>query len=132
MNSCYGWGNKAVAILDANRFSEDGSTYISDVPRTYITNNASLAWNDLFSQRKIQNAAYWKIANVELGYNFPNEWFGKYVSDVRLYVSAQNLHTFTGYHGYNVDYAGGTFTPGYNFCSYPTARTFMCGVHFTF
>jgi len=31
-----------------------------------------------------------------------------------------------------VDYAGGTFTPGYNFCSYPTARTFMCGVHFTF
>ena len=132
LNSCYGWGNKDVAILDANRFSEDGSTYISDVPRTYITNNASLAWNDLFSQRKIQNAAYWKIANVELGYNFPNEWFGKYVSDVRLYVSAQNLHTFTGYHGYNVDYAGGTFTPGYNFCSYPTARTFMCGVHFTF
>lgn len=132
LNSCYGWGNKAVAVLDANRFSEDGSTYISDVPRTYIINNASLAWNDLFSQRKIQNAAYWKIANVELGYNFPNEWFGKYVSDVRLYVSAQNLHTFTGYHGYNVDYAGGTFTPGYNFCSYPTARTFMCGVHFTF
>lgn len=132
LNSCYGWGNKDVAILDANRFSEDGSTYISDVPRTYITNNASLAWNDLFSQRKIQNAAYWKIANVELGYNFPDKWFGKYVSDVRLYVSAQNLHTFTGYHGYNVDYAGGTFTPGYNFCSYPTARTFMCGVHFTF
>ena len=132
LNSCYGWGNKDVAILDANRFSEDGSTYISDVPRTYITNNASLAWNDLFSQRKIQNAAYWKIANVELGYNVPDKWFGKYVSDVRLYVSAQNLYTFTGYHGYNVDYAGGTFTPGYNFCSYPTARTFMCGVHFTF
>ena len=107
-------------------------TYLSNVPRTYVTNSASLAWNDLFSDRKIQNAAYWKIANIELGYNFPNEWFGKYISDVRLYVSAQNLHTFTGYKGYNVDYAGGTFTPGYNFCSYPTARTFMCGVHFTF
>ena len=132
LNSCYGWSNKEVTMLDANRFSEDGSTYLSDVPRTYITNSASLAWNDLFSSRKIQNAAYWKIANVELGYNFPNEWFKKYVSDVRFYVSAQNLHTFTGYHGYNVDYAGGTFTPGYNFCSYPTARTFMCGVHFTF
>lgn len=132
LNSCYGWSNKAVAMLDANRFSEDGTTYLSDVPRTYITNSASLAWNDLFSSRKIQNAAYWKIANVELGYNFPDKWFGKYVSNVRLYVSAQNLYTFTGYHGYNVDYAGGTFTPGYNFCSYPTARTFMCGVHFTF
>lgn len=132
LNSCYGYSNKDVAILDANRFSEDGTTYLSNVPRTYVTNNASLAWNDLFSSRKIQNAAYWKIANVELGYNFPNKWFGKYVSDVRFYVSAQNLYTFTGYHGYNVDYAGGTFTPGYNFCSFPTARTFMCGLHFTF
>ena len=132
LNSCYGYGNKDVAILDANRFSEDGTTYLSNVPRTYVVNNASLAWNDLFSSRKIQNAAYWKIANVELGYNFPNKWFGKYVSDVRFYVSAQNLYTFTGYHGYNVDYAGGTFTPGYNFCSFPTARTFMCGLHFTF
>ena len=56
LNSCYGWGNKDVAILDANRFSEDGSTYISDVPRTYITNNASLAWNDLFSQRLINGS----------------------------------------------------------------------------
>ncbi len=132
LNSCYGYGNKDVAILNANRFSEDGSTYLSDVPRTYVTNNASLAWNDLFSSRKIQNAAYWKIANIELGYNFPDRWFGNYVSGVRLYVSAQNLYTFTGYKGYNVDYAGGTFTPGYNFCSFPTARTFMCGVHFTF
>ena len=131
LNSCYGWSNKDVAMLDANRFSEDG-TYISSVPRTYVTNNATLAWNDLFSSRKIQNAAYWKIANVELGYNFPDEWFGKYVSDVRFYVSAQNLYTFTGYDGYNVDYAGGTFTPGYNFCSFPTARTFMCGLHFSF
>ena len=132
LNSCYGWSNKDVAMLDANRFSEDGTTYISDVPRTYVTNNADLAWNDLFSSRKIQNAAYWKIANVELGYNFPDKWFGKYVSDVRFYVSAQNLYTFTGYKGYNVDFAGGTFTPGYNFCSFPTPRTFMCGLHFSF
>jgi TonB-linked SusC/RagA family outer membrane protein len=132
LNSCYGWGNKDVSVLDANKYSSDGQTYISNVPRTYVTNNATLAWNDLFSSRKIQNAAYWKIANVEFGYNFPDKWFGGIVSGVRAYISAQNLYTFTGYHGYNVDYAGGTFTPGYNFCSYPTARTFMGGVQFTF
>ncbi len=131
LNSCYGYGNKDVAMLDANRYADDG-TYLSSVPRTYAANNATLAWNDLFSERKIQNAAYWKIANVELGYNFPDKWFGGYVSGVRLYVSAQNLYTFTAYKGYNVDYAGGTFTPGYNFCSYPSARTFMAGLHFTF
>ena len=132
LNSCYGWGNKSVDMLDANRYSEDGTTYLSDVPRTYVTNNATLGWNDLFSSRKIQNAAYWKIANVELGYNFPNKWLGGLVSGVRAYISAQNLYTFTKYHGYNVDYAGGTFTPGYNFCSFPSARSVMFGLHFTF
>ena len=132
LNSCYGWGNKDVAILDANRYSEDGLTYISNVPRTYATNNATLAWNDLFSSRMIQNAAYWKIANVELGYSFPDKWFAGIVTGVRAYISAQNLYTFTSYHGYNVDYAGATFTPGYNFCSFPSARSFMCGIHFTF
>lgn len=131
LHSCYGYGNKSTDLLDANKYSDDG-TYISGNPRTYAANNATLAWNDLFSERMIQNAAYWKIANVELGYSFPNSWFGGYVSDVRLYVSAQNLYTFTGYHGYNVDYAPGTFTPGYNFCSFPTPRTFMCGLHFAF
>ena len=132
LNSCYGYWNKDVSVLGANRFSEDGLTYLSNVPRTYAANNATLAWNDLFSDRKIQNAAYWKIANVELGYNFPDKWFGGYVSAVRLYVSAQNLYTFTKYKGYNVDYAGGTFTPGYNFCSFPSARSFMAGVLFSF
>jgi len=58
-----------------------------------------LAWNDLFSSEKIQNAAYWKIATIELGYNFPDKWFGGLVTNVRAYVSAQNVYTFTGYSG---------------------------------
>ena len=130
LNSSYGYGNHDVAVLGANQWN--GDTYISDIPRTYLSNNASLAWNDLFCSRQIQNAAYWKIANVELGCNLPNKWFADYVSGVRIYVSAQNLYTFTKYHGYNVDYAGGTFTPGYNYCSYPTPRSFMAGINFTF
>ncbi len=131
LNSCYGWANKDVAILDANRYSDDGLTYISSVPRTYITANGE-GWNDYFSDRKIQNAAYWKIANIELGYNFPDKWFKGIISGARVYVSAQNLYTFTKYKGYNVDYAGGTFTPGFNWCSYPSARTFMAGLLFSF
>ena len=129
INSCYGYGNKDVDVLNANQWN--GDTYISDVPRTYITANGE-GWNDYFSDRKIQNAAYWKIANVELGCNLPNNWFANYVTGVRLYVSAQNLFTFTGYKGYNVDFAPGTWTPGYNYCSYPSARSFMAGINFTF
>ena len=131
LTSCYGYSNKAVSMLEANRWSEDGSTYLSSTPRTYITSNGE-AWNNYFSDRMIQNAAYWKIANVELGYNFPDKWFKGVVSGVRAYVSAQNLHTFTSYKGYNVDFAGGVFTPGYNFCSFPSAKSFMAGILFTF
>ena len=131
LNSCYGWANKDVAIGDANRYSADGLTYLSNVPRTYITANGE-AWNDYFSDRKIQNAAYWKIANIELGYNFPDKWFKGVVSGTRIYISAQNLLTLTKYKGYNVDFAGGTFTPGFNWCSYPSARSFMAGVLFSF
>ncbi len=131
LNSSYGWANKSVSVGDANRYSEDGLTYISGVPRTYIVADGE-AWNDYFSDRMIQNAAYWKIANIELGYNFPDKWFKGVVSGVRAYISAQNLHTFTKYKGYNVDYAGGTFTPGFNWCSYPSARSFMAGVLFSF
>ncbi|MBR1547647.1 MAG: TonB-dependent receptor [Prevotella sp.] len=132
LNSVYGPGNKDVDIASANQWSADGSQYLSSVPRTYYSNNATLAWNDQFSERKIQNAAYWKIANIEIGYNFPDKWFKGVVSGVRAYVSAQNLYTFTKYKGYNVDYAGGTFTPGYNFCSYPTPRSFMGGILLSF
>jgi len=133
LNSCYGYGNKDVDVLNSNQWSADGTTYLSDVPRTYITHpGASLGWNDLFSDRKIQNAAYWKIANIELGYNIPNKLFHGYITGARIYVSAQNLYTFTKYKGYNVDYAPGTFTPGYNFCSYPSARSFMCGINLSF
>lgn len=136
LNSSYGYGNKDVNILNANQGKRDDFgnfiEYSSNIPATYLSNSATLAWNDLFCDRQIQNAAYWKIANVELGCNLPNKWFANYVTGVRIYVSAQNLFTFTGYKGYNVDYAGGTFTPGYNYCSYPTARSFMAGLNFTF
>lgn len=131
LNSCYGWGNRDVAMAGANQW--DGATYVSNVPRTYVSNgDGQYMWNDLFSERKIQDADYWKISNIELGYNFSDSMFNDIVNGVRLYVSAQNVATITGYKGYNVDYAGGTFTPGYNFCSFPTPRTFMAGLRFSF
>ena len=126
LHSSYGAGNKSTDLLRA--WTPENTN--TDVPR--VAFDAGTGWNDAFSSRFIQNAAYWKIANVELGYNFNDEWFNGIFSAVRLYVSAQNLATVTKYKGYNVDFAGGTFTPGYNYCSYPTPRTFMAGLRFSF
>ncbi len=81
----------------------------SSVPRTYAANNATLACNDLFSS-KFGECCLLEDCQRRIGLQLPDKWFGGYVVVYSLYVSAQNLYTFTGYHGYNVDYAGGTFT----------------------
>jgi len=126
LHSSYGAANKSTDLLNA--WTPENTN--TDVPR--VCWDAGSGWNDRFSSRMIQDANYWKIANVELGYNFPDNWFNDKVSNVRVYVSGQNLATLTKYNGYNVDYVGGTFTPGFNYCSYPTPRTFMAGLHFSF
>jgi TonB-linked SusC/RagA family outer membrane protein len=127
LHGSYGALNKSVDLLDA--WTPENTN--TDVPRVAFKSTGSIT-NDMFSQRFLQDASYLKIANIELGYNLPNRWFGGYLSGVRVYASAQNLATLTKYKGYNVDFAGGTFTPGYNYASYPTPRTMMFGVHFSF
>lgn len=127
LHSSYGALNKSVDLLNA--WTPENTN--TNLPRVAYKSNGSIT-NDMFSQRFLQNASYLKIANIELGYNVPDKWFGSYVNGVRIYVSGQNLATLSKYKGYNVDFAGGTFTPGYNYASYPTPRTIMFGVHFAF
>ena len=127
LRSSYGITNKSVDLLNAWTVDKPSTT----VPRVYQTANGDIT-NDMFSSRYLQNGAYWKIANVELGYNFPDKWFKGVISGVRVYLSGQNLATISKYKGYNIDFAGGTFTPGYNYCSYPTPMTMMFGVNLSF
>jgi len=137
LHSSYSALNKSVDILDAYNSEADAAVNglpvntNTDVPRIAYKTSGSIT-NDMFSQRFIQDASYLKIANVELGYNFPDRWFSGYVQGLRIYASGQNLFTLSKYNGYNVDFAGGTFTPGYNYASYPTPRTIMFGANFTF
>lgn len=127
LRSSYGALNKSTELLNA--WTPDNTN--TDVPRVAYKSSGSIT-NDMFSQRFIQNASYLKIANIQLGYTFPDEWFGGYVTRLRIYASVQNLATLSKYKGYNVDFAGGTMTPGFNYASYPTPRTFMFGGSFSF
>lgn len=127
LRNSYRTNNKSVELLNA--WTPENTN--TDVPRVAYTPSSSTT-NNMFSQRFIQNASYLKIANIQLGYNFPDRLFGDYISNVRIYVTAQNAFTFTKYRGYNVDFAGGTMTPGYNYASYPTPRTIMFGAQFSF
>ena len=88
------------------------------------------------SNRYMQDADYFKIQNVTLGYNFNKIWKNSPFSQLRLYVQAQNLYTFTGYTGVDpeVGSSGGkdSWARGIDVGLYPSARTFIVGASIKF
>jgi TonB-linked SusC/RagA family outer membrane protein len=127
LRSSYGMTNRSADLMNAWTPEHPSTT----VPRVYYKATGTIT-NDMFSSRYLQNGSYWKIANVEFGYNLPEGLFGGFVRGARVYVSGQNLLTISKYRGYNIDFAGGAFTPGYNYCSYPAPMTAMVGVKLSF
>ncbi len=60
----------------------------------------------------VQSGSYLRIRNVNLGYNFSSEALKKVsINNLRVYVSGQNLATFTKYKGFNPEVQAIT-TPG--------------------
>ena len=89
------------------------------------TTNRSAVFSDVF----IQDGSYVKIKTLTLGYTFP-QMESKILSWMKLYVTGQNLFTFTDYTGYDpeVSYRGATnLQLGEDFGGYPQSRTFMVG-----
>lgn len=127
LHSSYGALNKSADLL--NTWTSKNTN--TDVPRVGYKSSGSIT-NDMFSQRFLQDASYLKIASIQLGYSLSDKWFRGYIKGFRLYATAQNMARFTKYKGYNPDFAGGTFTPGYNYSSYPTPRTLIFGAQFSF
>lgn len=86
----------------------------------------------------VEDASYLRISNVTLGYSLPQTLLRptRYINNVRLYVSVQNLVTFTKYLGANPEgqqvSINNTLSPGYDMTSYPLARTVSAGINVTF
>ncbi|MRR21549.1 TonB-dependent receptor [bacterium] len=81
----------------------------------------------------IQDGSFVRLRNITLGYSLP-----KSITDaikltrLRLYVSAENLYTFTRYTGYDPEIGGGVFDNGIDRGIYPQPRTIMTGINVTF
>lgn len=90
----------------------------------------------------IENGDYLRIQNMTLGYDFKRLWKNCPLSQLRLYVSVQNLYTFTGYKGMDPEVGfGGTdrygenatsWVSGIDMGSYPIARTWLIGANLKF
>jgi hypothetical protein len=77
-----------------------------------------------------------RLKNITLGYTLPSKLTQKAkMSSVRLYVSGQNVFTFTKYTGLDPELTGTastTLTQGIEFYTVPNPRTFLAGINVSF
>ncbi len=128
--------NSSTAVL--NRWRRDGD--VVDYPRAGQNANGNL--NLRGSTRFIENGSYLRVRNVTVGYTLPASVLKvakNTISNLRVYVTAQNLFTFTKYSGYDPEIAAqGTdarsflFARGIDNGQYPQPRSFLLGVQVSF
>lgn len=93
--------------------------------------------NQWVSTYYMQNADYFKLQNITIGYDFARQ-FKTPFQQLRLYIQAQNLCTITKYKGVDpeigsnggIEYngSGAGWIRGIDTGLYPSARTFVVGV----
>jgi hypothetical protein len=91
------------------------------------------------STRFLENGSYLRLKNISLGYTIPsarlNSWTRGTVSNFRIYVSGQNLLTFTDYSGYDPEVGnrtGSSLTNGIDWAIYPQPKAVQVGIQVNF
>jgi len=108
----------------------------TDVPRAV---SGDPNQNTRTSDRFLEDGSYLRVKNISIGYTFSSEKLkqisNNVVNRVRVYVSSQNLLTFTKYTGFDPEVASrfnGLLTNGIDYGQYPQARTVLLGVNLGF
>ncbi|WP_373512499.1 SusC/RagA family TonB-linked outer membrane protein [Persicitalea sp.] len=108
----------------------------TDVPRAVSGDPNN---NSRTSDRFLEDGSYLRLKNLSIGYTVPadkiSKLTGNVLSKARIYVSSQNLLTFTKYTGYDPEVSskyGNLLTNGIDYGQYPQARTLMVGVNLGF
>ncbi|MCB9266959.1 MAG: SusC/RagA family TonB-linked outer membrane protein [Lewinellaceae bacterium] len=87
------------------------------------------------STRYLEDGDYLKLANATLAYDLGQ--LGNSVKNVRIYLTGQNLFVLTGYTGFDPEVntsneRDGVPSFGIEYAPYPSARTVLFGVNFSF
>lgn len=115
-----------------NRWQNAGD--VTDIPQARLFEGNGTGE----SSRYVSEAGYIRLRTVTLGYNLPKTILSKAsIASARVYVSAQNLLTFTDYDGWDPEvnsdtYAGNNVNQGIDFYSAPQAKTITFGINIGF
>ena len=88
--------------------------------------------NKEFSSFWLEDAAYFRLKHIELGYNLPQSLMSRIkINNARIFISGENLLTFTKYLGYDPEAATGYDTRQIE-SRYPLARLVNLGINVNF
>lgn len=94
--------------------------------------------NDRISDRYIEDGSYLRVKNIALGYTLPDDLVQRWrLSNVKVYVNIQNLHTFTKYTGYDPEIGASTASSNGNVFGldngrYPSPQVYSLGLNLSF
>jgi hypothetical protein len=124
----FNYVNRPVSVL--NRWTGPGTS--NSEPRVNLLDPNQ---NARVSDRFVEDGSYLRFKTVQLGYSLPKAMLSRIKFEkFRLYVSAQNLFTFTQYTGMDPEIGayGGALNAGVDRGFYPQARVLLGGVNVTF
>lgn len=103
----------------------------SDKYPLFIVGDSSDNWKS--SDLYVYDGSYLRLKNIELGYTLPDKIaHNVQISRLRLFVSAENLLTFTKYHGFDPEISSGGTSLGVDYGVYPQARVWRIGFNLEF
>lgn len=109
------------------RWTGEGTS--NRIPRFVIGDSVNWVSSDLM----VYDGSYGRLKNIQLGYTLPERITRKaFISTLRAFVSAENLVTFTKYHGFDPEIASGGTSLGIDYGVYPQARTLSFGINLAF
>ncbi len=107
----------------------------TDIPQPRLVGGNGTA----ASSRFLQDGSYIRLKNISLGYNFSPKLLEKIkLTDARIFITGQNLLTFTKYDGWDPEVSsdflatGNNVFQGVDFYSAPQAKTITLGVKVQF
>lgn len=97
--------------------------------------NRGVNWQAI-SDLYIEDAGYFRLQNLTLGYDFNKLWKSSPFQQLRLYCAAQNLFTITKYKGMDPEngkaIGNEQWVTGVDVGNYPQPRTYLVGVNIKF
>lgn len=93
----------------------------------------SRAVNRAYSSYFIEDASFFRIRNIQLGYTFSPSLLKKiYMKSLRIYGNVENLKTWSKNSGYTPEIGGSAVKSGIDTGTYPMPAVYTFGVNITF